>query len=168
MNQDMNRQPEGRLLCHHYLFHRLIQEDIASFLQWMHWESPDSLFKLYQFSQDSPQIQLITCIDSHHRAIGLLTVYPPLLTVLKSQYKLTEGEYYLENLQLYSVQSWDVRDLAHLLLCYMRYLINELQCHTLYWEIRREDQQFRTAAELAGFTRVLSEERLFVLYAYAG
>lgn len=168
MSQDMKRQPDGRLLCHHYLFHHLAQEDISSFLEWMDRESADSLLQLFRFSQESSQIQLITCIDSHHRAVALLTVFPAFLTQLKSSYKLTAGEYSLAHLHLHAAQTWEVSDLAHLLTCYMKHLVNAFQRDTFYWEIHREDHLFRAAAEQAGFTNLFKEERLFVLYAYAG
>lgn len=164
----MKRQPDDRLLCHHYLFHPLALEDITSFLEWMDRESADSLLQLFHFSQASQQIQLFSCVDSEQRAVALLTVYPALLTRLKSTYRLTDGEYNLAHLHLHSGRLWEVADLAHLLSCYMKYLIDVLQTHVFYWEIQWDDLLYREAAEKAGFTKVFLEERLFVLYTYAG
>lgn len=155
------------MLCHHYLFHRLAQRDIDSFLAWMDRESADSMLQLFTFSQSS-KIQLITCIDSHHEAVGLLTLFPAPLTRLRSGDQLSDGEYSLEHLDLHTALEWGIDELANMLSCYMRYLVDELQATAFYWEIYRLDQQLRAAAEKAGFTRVYKEERPFVLYTYAG
>lgn len=168
MSQDAKGQPEGRFLCHRYLFHPLAQEDIASFLHWMDRETASSMLQLFHYSQASQQIRLITCVDRHHEAVALLTVYPALLSNLRSAYTLAAGAYSLAHLHLNTTQPWEVPDLAELLSCYMKYLVGELQASGFYWEIMRADLLFSAAAEKAGFSKVLQDERPYVLYTYAG